>query len=198
MTVRAREWAAEDGVSLLELLLVLTMVVTTTVMAVPLTARAIDDSRVRSAAGFLAGRLRAARQRAVATNRNVALVFDRIGPGWEFRLCSDGNHNGVRRVDIAGGHDVCIGNTQLSDLFPGTALGLDEALPAIDDADGNDDGVSFGPSNIASCSPLGTCSPGTLYVRGARGRQYAVRVAGMTGRTRVLSYDTGRQRWGTP
>ena len=198
MTYRARGWTADDGVSLIELLLVVALVVTTTVMAVPLTARAIDDSRVRSAAGFLAGRLRAARQQAVAGNRSVALVFDRVGPRWVFRLCSDGNDNGVRRADIAGGHDVCIGTTQVSDLFPGTGFGLDHGLPAIDDPGGNEDGVRFGASDIASCSPLGTCSPGTLYVRGARGPQYAVRVAGMTGRTRVLSYDTGRRQWVTP
>jgi type II secretory pathway pseudopilin PulG len=198
MRDRAREWATEDGVSLIELLLVVALVVTTTVMAVPLTARTVEDSRTRNAAGFLAGRLRAARQQALAGNRSAALVFDRVGPAWVFRLCSDGNGNGVRRADISSGYDICTTSSQVSHLFPGTRFGLDRALPGVDDAGGNEDGVRFGQSDMASCSPLGTCSPGTLYIRGDRGPQYAVRVAGMTGRTRVLRYDTGSRQWGTP
>jgi prepilin-type N-terminal cleavage/methylation domain-containing protein len=198
MNRRAREWAAEDGVSLIELLLVMALVAVVTAMAVPLTARSVDDARVRSAAGFMAGRLRAARQQAVAASRNVALVFDRAGAEWVFRLCSDGNGNGVRRADIAGGQDQCAPAARVSSLFPTVALGLDAALPAIEAEPGTEDGVRFGPSDIASCSPLGTCSPGTLYLKGSHGPQYAVRVAGMTGRTRVLRYDAGRRQWGTP
>jgi hypothetical protein len=43
-------------------------------------------------------------------------------------------------------------------------------------------------------SPDGTATSGTLYLQGKRA-QYAVRVLGATGRTRVLAFDRERQTW---
>jgi hypothetical protein len=43
-------------------------------------------------------------------------------------------------------------------------------------------------------SPDGTATSGTLYVQGSRA-QYAVRVLGATGRTRVLKYERGSGAW---
>jgi hypothetical protein len=48
---------------------------------------------------------------------------------------------------------------------------------------------------MASCTPLGHCTPGTVYVRSARGEQFAVRVSGVTGRTRLLRFDPGTRTW---
>jgi hypothetical protein len=47
--------------------------------------------------------------------------------------------------------------------------------------------LSFGPS--------GGATSGTLYVRGAGAQQYAVRILGATGRSRVLRFDFLARRW---
>ena len=46
-----------------------------------------------------------------------------------------------------------------------------------------------------SFTPLGTASSGTLYLRGRDGSEYAVRVLGATGRTRVLRYEAITRTW---
>ena len=55
--------------------------------------------------------------------------------------------------------------------------------------------VRFGASQIASFSPEGSCTAGTLYLRSLRGLQYAVRLGNVTGRTRILRYDAAARRW---
>jgi hypothetical protein len=56
------------------------------------------------------------------------------------------------------------------------------------------DGVRIGTAGILSMISDGTATSGTLYIRGRR-RQYAVRVLGVTGRTRVLQYSPGDRSW---
>ena len=50
-------------------------------------------------------------------------------------------------------------------------------------------------TTLMSFTPLGTASSGTLYLRGRDGSQYAVRVLGATGRTRVLRYEPVTRTW---
>jgi hypothetical protein len=47
---------------------------------------------------------------------------------------------------------------------------------------------------MLSLGPDGTASSGSVYLHGRR-LQYAVRVLGATGRTRVLRFDRGTGRW---
>src|SRR5690606_10246004 len=103
----ASGWSADSGVALIEVVLVAVLVLSVAALAMPLTAHAADVSRVHAAAGFLSGRLRAARLHAVTRSAAVALVFDRNDAGWAFRVCSDGNGNGLRRADIAADRDRC-------------------------------------------------------------------------------------------
>jgi hypothetical protein len=46
-----------------------------------------------------------------------------------------------------------------------------------------------------SFSPTGACTSGSLFIRGLRGTQYAVRVLGATGRTRVFEFRFGDNTW---
>ena len=58
------------------------------------------------------------------------------------------------------------------------------------------DPVRFGRGDILTFSPLGTASSGTLYLRASRsGEQYAVRVLGVTGRVRVLRFESAAGTW---
>lgn len=56
------------------------------------------------------------------------------------------------------------------------------------------DGVRIGTSRMLTLGPDGTATSGTLYVQGRKG-QYAIRVLGATGRTRVLRFDAGARQW---
>jgi hypothetical protein len=51
--------------------------------------------------------------------------------------------------------------------------------------------VRFGSADLISFSPLGSCTSGSLFLRSRAGAQYIVRVAGGTGRVRVLMHETG-------
>jgi hypothetical protein len=50
-------------------------------------------------------------------------------------------------------------------------------------------------SVLMSFTPIGTATSRTLYLRGRDASQYAVRVLGATGRTRVLRYVTATRQW---
>ena len=191
-----RAFGAAGGWTITELLIVLATMSVLLALTAPLTARAKDASRARHAAGFVATRFRAARQQAIVQERSVAVVFDETAAGWQFRICVDGNGNGVRRADINAGGDPCPeGPFVFATLFPGVDIAVPAAVPTPDGETGSDDPVRFGSSNIASFSSLGSCTAGTLYLRSSLGTQYAVRVLGITGRTRILKFDAWSQTW---
>jgi hypothetical protein len=156
---------------------------------------AADEFTTSMAARYLAGRIMEARMQAVSRSAHVGLRFEMSGSDYLFASYLDGNANGLRTADITTGVDRAVTPTQrLDDQFRGTRFGLAAGIPDADGGFGSTDGVRIGSSRILSTSPDGTATSGTLYVQGRRG-QYAVRVLGATGRTRVLRYDAGSRRW---
>jgi len=155
-------------------------------MAIPETLAGIERSRTQSAARYLAARLALVRTQAVAHSANVALLFVADRGTYTVAAYSDGNRNGVRTVDIAAGIDPLVeAPVHFSDLFPHVSLFLnDPAEIVVPDA-----------SALMSFSPVGTASSRTLYVRGRDQSQYAVRVLGATGRTRLLRYVAATREW---
>lgn len=187
---------ADLGASFAEVVLVMAIVATTATAAVPISASAIDAGRARQAAAFAAARLRYAQQHAVTRSAATGLLFDQVGDHWVFRVCADGNGNGLRRADVTSGKDTCPeGPVDLNALFPGVGVGVDGTIRGPDGDPPTSDPVRFGASNLASFSPTGGCTAGSLYLRSTKGVQYAVRVAGVTGRTRVLRYDAAAGNW---
>jgi hypothetical protein len=165
-------------------------------LAAPLTTSTVDASRARQAAGFAASRMRLARQQAVTTSSATGLVFDFTGGRWTFRVCVDANGNGVRRSEITGGPDRCVeGPFDLAALFPGVRVAIDGTIRGPDGDPPSSDPVRFGSSDLASFSPTGSCSAGSLYLQSAKGTQFAVRVASGTARLRVLRYDPPSRLW---
>jgi hypothetical protein len=147
----------------------------------------------------MASRFRAARQHAAVASASTAIVFSqRDGDGpWLFDVCVDDNGNGVRRTEIADGTDECPEQAlDLARMFRGVRVAVDPALPGPDGDAGTADPVRFGSSDMASFSPSGSGTGGTVFLRSSTGLQYAVRVGNMTGRTRVLRFDPGRRVWG--
>lgn len=187
---------SSDGSSFVELLVGLAIISILMTLAVPATAYSIDSSRARDAAGFVAARLRLARQHAVFRTAAAGLVFDSVNGRWQLRACQDGNGNGLRRADIAAAVDRCPdGPFDLGQMFKGVTIAVDPSLKGPDGEPGSADPVRFGASDMASFSPEGSGTAGSVYLRSARGQQYAVRVGNVTGRTRVLRYDAGSRTW---
>ena len=57
--------------------------------------------------------------------------------------------------------------------------------------------VQFGRSTICSFSPVGSGTPGTVYLVDGGGQLWAARCTGAGGRVRVLRYDAASRKWET-
>lgn len=157
-------------------------------IAIPQSLAAVDRARTASAARHLASRIAVARSQAVMRSAHVALRFEDRHSDMAFRMYVDGNHTGVRTGDITTGIDVPLEPAvRLGDLYPGVSI-------AVAGEDGTDS-VRLGPSNLLSFTPLGTSTPGSIFVRGRDGSQFAVRVLGATGRVRVERFVSHSRTW---
>ena len=155
-------------------------------VAVPQLTAGIEHSRTLAAARYLANRFALARVDAVGHSINSAVLFTADGDTFILAGYRDGNGNGVRSRDIAAGADPLVdARVRFADLFPRVSLFMSDP----------NTGSPSETAVLMSFSPLGTASSRTLYVRGADGSQYAVRVLGATGRTRVLRYVSASRAW---
>jgi hypothetical protein len=184
------------GLTLIELIFVLSLGVVLLGVAIPIGGNVADDMRTAAAARDIAGRITNGRLGAVNRSSAVALRFLASTPDYTFASYVDGNGNGVRTTDIQAGIDRPIGaSRQLGSDFRDVRFGLISGLPDVDGVrSSNTDGVRIGTARMLTMSPDGTATSGTLYIQGRRA-QYAVRVLGATGRTRVLKYEPGAATW---
>lgn len=185
-----------SGFTVIEVLFALAVLSVVTGIAIPLAASAADELRTAAGARDLAGRIARVRMEAVMRSTSVALRFERSGSDYVYTAYADGNGNGVRSADIRAGLDPAVRSTsRLGDNFVGVHFGLGAGMPDADGSlAGGTEGVRIGSARILSVSPDGTATSGTLYIQG-RAAQYAVRVLGATGRTRVLRYDRRSRTW---
>ena len=149
----------------------------------------VDHSRGYAAARFFASRLGLARLQAVARGAAIGVRFDRHPGRITYSIFQDGNGNGIRSADILAGVDPRLEEpVALSDHFPGAEIGLTAHSPVTDP-------VQVGSTNLLTFTPAGTATSGTIYISDRAGTQWAVRVLGATGRTRVLRYDPSTRGW---
>lgn len=178
-----------NGYTLLETLFVSVLICILAGISVPSVLAAVDRSRGAAAARYLATRIAWARARAVGRATSVALHFQLDGRGTSFSIVEDGNGDGVRTPDIEQQIDRVIeAPTILSDLFPGTSIGIAPGISVTD-------AVALSGTNILSLSPNGTATSGSVYVVGRDRTQWVVRVLGVTARTRVLRFDRTTSAW---
>ena len=185
------------GSTLVEVLFVSTLVVTLTGIAVPQALVALDDVRAAGAARYVSARLQRARMEAVMRSADVAIRFTSTAAGYSYAAYVDGNRNGVRAAEISKGIDREVAPSErLSDKFACADFATLPNLPAVDSGGTppGTDPVRLGSSNMASFSALGTGSTGTLYIR-CGNAQYAIRIYGETGKTRILRFDLRARRW---
>jgi type II secretory pathway pseudopilin PulG len=187
------------GYSLLEMLMAISLIVILAGAAIPLAHGSADRSRAAGAASYVAGRMAMARFEAVRRSAHVAIQFVDRGDGYWLRSFVDGNRNGVLSRDITRGIDVPIGiDEQLGHKFTGVAFGILPDVTGIDPGPFNrNDPVQIGSSTLLSFSPTGSSTSGTLFIRGLRGTQFAVRILGATGRTRIFEFRFAEGQWHT-
>jgi prepilin-type N-terminal cleavage/methylation domain-containing protein len=189
------------GHTLLELMMAIAIIAIISGAAVSFAHSMIDRSRTSAAASYVSSRIALARFEAVRRSTSVAIQFVDTPDGYRFRTYVDGNHNGVLNRDITRGIDRPITTElRLDQQFPGIAFGIYPEVTAIDPGDtlNVSDPIQIGNSTLMSFSPNGSCTAGTLYIRGPRANQFAVRVLGITGRSRILHFDFQEQKWRTP
>lgn len=168
--------------------------------AIPFAHGSVDRSRAAGAASYVAGRMAMARFEAVKRSAAVAIRFVENTDGYWLRAYVDGNGTGVLALDIARSIDRPItSDERLDDHFPGVTFGIQANVTGLDPGQPFDsaDPVQIGPSTLLSFSPNGSSTSGTLFIRGRRASQFAVRILGATGRTRVFEFNFGDGKWRT-
>jgi len=157
-------------------------------IAVPQALVMSQRSRTHAAARFLASRMARSHTEAVVRSATVALQFAQGQRGVTLGEFIDGNRNGVRTREIGSGTDSRLGAAvDVFDLFPGVTLSFTD--------DSGTSPIQAGSTTLISFTPYGTATSASVYLRGADGSQYAVRVLGATARTRVLRYDPRTREW---
>jgi prepilin-type N-terminal cleavage/methylation domain-containing protein len=193
-----RRLTAAHGYSLVELLVVMSVGATLSAAAVPEYLATIDDMRASGAARHISARFQRARMEAVMRSAMVGVQFTQTATGYSYAVYVDGNRNGVLTRDIQRGVDLLITSAErLPNQFTGIEFGAIPGLPPVDSggtAPGTDP-IRLGSGNIASFSASGTSSSGTVYIRSRRDAQYAVRIYGETGRTRMLKFEPRTRQW---
>ena len=177
----------------------LALLALTAAIALPSVLGGLDDARAMAAARHVAALARLTRVQAATRSTHVGLRFEREGPTYRYAVYVDGNGNGLRSRDIRRGVDEAITSVErIGDRFPGVAIGVAAGVTRISDGRvmmGGADPVRLGSADTLTFSPLGTATSGTIFLRSRTGRQYAVRVLGATGRTRVLEFRQETESW---
>jgi hypothetical protein len=183
------------GFTVIETLFVVALAVTLVGISVPATLGGLEETRTRNAARYLAARIRLARAMAAARSKVVGLRFERADDEYAFGVYEDGDRDGIRSADIERGIDPLVAPIErVASSFPGVRFGFLAGVSPIGEDAIDGDPVRTGSADILTLTPEGTATSATLYLCGTRS-QYAVRVLGTTGRTRVFQYIRASSTW---
>jgi len=189
----------EAGTSLVEALMAAVVALILGALSVPALTAQRDALHAAGAARHVAALVHTARAEALKRGVHVALVFQASRDGLRFAMFADGNYDGVRSADMAAGVDHQVSAwVRIGDQFPGAAFGI---VPGAADPDSGSpltgSPLKLGGSSLLSFGPAGGATSGTVYLRGPANQQYALRLLGATGRSRLLRFDFGEKRWVT-
>lgn len=190
----------QRGFTLVELLVGAVLIATLTLIVVPPLLSASAKLRLRLAAAEVATTLYRARSEAIRRRHHVGLRFDRDDDGRvTFTLYRDTDGDGLRNADIRRGIDVPLAPPRRLHLGRGIRFGFPRPAPRRDPSGRRlvrlGDPVRFNRSDLASFSPLGTSTPGSVYLTDQRGVLTAVRLLGRTGKVRIVTWDPETDTW---
>lgn len=191
------------GFTFIELMVCLAVFSFLLFLTVPPLLESSGDLRLRLAAEEAVVVLRSARAMAVRRSVNVAVRFraDEAGGRAAWAVYADGDGDGVLSRDIASGRDPQLSPPrQLSPHDSGVYYGFPPGQAISDPGSPRQrlrpvDPVRFNRSDMASFSPLGESTPGSLYLTDGKRRLVVVRVFGRTGRVRVLRWNPKTRVW---
>lgn len=194
------------GFTLVELLIALAALAIVALVTVPSLDRAFAVHRMRQAGGEVAHAMHLARSYAARHSAHVAIRFEGPDRGagraatWTLYVDADGD--GVLTRDVVRGVDPPVPAAsglirrplrfagRVAPGFPPGELPRDPGGRPLD----RRRPIRFGRGDLASFGPLGTATPGTLYLTDGR-HLAAVRVTGRSGRVRVLLHDELNGGW---
>ena len=192
----------ERGNTLTEILVCVAIGAMIVSASVPNIASMAAKGKVRAATRNIAAVFKQARWEAVAKGKYIGIEFKKAEDRYVYRKYEDGNGNGIRKADIESGKDVLLsgpyqlknryGHVDFSILQAGSIRNIPPATGFIEDAD---DPIKFGKSNIASFSPAGESSSGTVYISDEKDNMMAVVLFGPTVRVRVWEYVHEENKW---
>jgi type II secretory pathway pseudopilin PulG len=193
----------QKGFQIVDLVVSLAVMGLVLTLGAPPLLRSSADLRLYLATQDLVGVLRLSRAYAIRHSANVAVKFRTAKDGTvTFALYRDGDGDGVLNRDIDTGVDPQVQQPRrMAHLGRGFGFGFPPGPPPMDPSsprqpmDRLDDPIRFNQSDLASFDPLGTATPGSLYLTDRRSLLAAVRVTSRTGRIRVLRYDSRARTW---
>ena len=189
---------SDQGFTFAELLFAVGVASVLSAAAAPQLLAGLDEWRTRGAVRYLSSRLYRARMESTIRNVDTAVRFAVAGSTIEYFTVVDGNRNGVRAADLQSGVDRIIDHRErLADRFAGVDFGTLPGLPPVDPSGAapGTDPIRLGSGDMVTFTPLGSSSPGSLYVRGRGHVQYVLRMFAETGRIRILRYYPGTREW---
>jgi len=192
---------SQRGYSLAEVLVSMAIIASMVLISIPSVLAMRERAAIRGAAAEIRGLFSLARSQAIARRRNVGIKFLRIGDQWQYAFYEDGNANGVRNAEIVNGTDPLL--KPYESVLPGVNAGR-IGLPEIAVPDPTGSGVirpdaspiRFNRSTICSFSPLGSATPGSVFLTGGSDTAAVLVVYGATARVRLMYFRGGR--WQKP
>jgi len=182
----------QNGMSLVEMLVILGILIIGFAVAGPAIRAYTIESSILGAARIFHGEFLRARSIAIRSCAQTAIRFERDGDEAWYSTYMDRDGDGVLSDDIEDGTDERIaGPLPLTGRAPGVTVAVVPGTPCIppDRCTLDEDPIRFGRSDMLSFSPLGTASPGTFYLTGQSGLLAAVRVTPGTARVRILLFN---------
>jgi len=193
----------QRGYTLLEALISVTIMALLATLGIPPLLEVAARHELDLAARDVVTTLRLARSYAIRHSAHVAVRFESGPQGTvTFALFRDGDGDGVLSRDIESGVDPQAAPPRpLAHFGRRARLGFPPGMRPRDPGDPRrrldrlDDPIRFQSSDLASFSPFGGSTPGSIYLTDGKRGLVAVRVYNRTGHVEVLRYDAEREVW---
>ena len=196
MQAKSAHWRFQKGASLLEVLIVLALIGIFVLAASADLSGAVRRKDFELFAREITVLMERCRWKAMNERRYAGIVFGYRNGIYQASMHADSNGNGIRTAEVNTGIDPLVERpVELSRSADDIRAGiLNATIPQVPPRLGfipqPDDPIKFGSSNIASFSPMGDSSSGTLYLECASQKQmYAIVIYGATARMNVWRFS---------
>jgi len=191
-----------SGSSLLEAVVILTLVTLVTGVGVPPLLRAHRSMVLGTAAHHLVSAVRSSRWMSITSGTGHGLHFQRRATGWVWFVVRDGNANGVRIAEVRDGVDPTLSGPH---RLAAPAVGIDFGFasggpfPRVPPASGllsaDEDPIRIGSRDLLAFGPDGGANSGTIYLSDGEREMMAVVIYGVTARLRVRRWRAAAGAW---